>query len=135
MKIKIFISSLVLAGFVDAPVLLVAKLPAERPPNFVFMLADDLGYRDLACYGHPYAKTPTLDKLAADGVQFHQNYSAICRLGYNVCVENHSFGQAMRASVSATVNGGIIVAFRARNSMTFQMIPRKAIIWLGNSRR
>ena len=49
---------------------------AESPPNFVFMFADDLGYRDLACYGHPYAKTPTLDKLASEGTQFTQAYAA-----------------------------------------------------------
>ena len=32
-----------------------------RQPNIVFILADDLGYGDLACYGHPYAQTPQLD--------------------------------------------------------------------------
>ncbi len=47
-----------------------------RWPNFVFMFADDLGYRDLACYGHPYAKTPTLDKLASEGTLFTQAYAA-----------------------------------------------------------
>ena len=41
----------------------------QSRPNFVFIFADDLGYRDLACYGHPYAKTPTLDKLASEYLQ------------------------------------------------------------------
>jgi len=45
-------------------------------PNFVFMFADDLGYRDLACYGHPYAKTPTLDKLAKEGTRYTQAYAS-----------------------------------------------------------
>jgi N-acetylgalactosamine-6-sulfatase len=43
-------------------------------PNFIFILADDLGYGDLACYGHPYAQTPQLDKLASEGTIFHRFY-------------------------------------------------------------
>jgi len=39
-------------------------------PNVIFILTDDLGWGDLRCYGHPYAKTPNLDKLAADGTRF-----------------------------------------------------------------
>ena len=46
----------------------------ERPPNIVFMFADDLGYGDLGCYGHPYAKTPVLDQLAKEGTRFTQFY-------------------------------------------------------------
>jgi arylsulfatase A len=48
---------------------------AERP-NIVVILCDDLGYGDLACYGHPSIKTPNLDKLAANGVRFTECYSA-----------------------------------------------------------
>lgn len=44
-------------------------------PNIVFILADDLGYGDLGCYGHPVAKTPHLDALARQGVKFTQHYS------------------------------------------------------------
>src|SRR5688572_19988378 len=44
----------------------------SAPPNIVFILADDLGYGDLGCYGHPYARTPNLDRLAADGTRFTQ---------------------------------------------------------------
>lgn len=47
----------------------------DTRPNIVFILADDLGYGDLGCYGHPKAKTPHLDRLAADGVRFTQHYS------------------------------------------------------------
>lgn len=49
-------------------------LSADRP-NIIFILADDLGWGDLRCYGHPYAKTPNLDKLAADGTRFTHFYS------------------------------------------------------------
>lgn len=47
---------------------------ADRP-NIVFILADDLGYGDLKCYGHPYARTPNLDKLAEQGTRFTQYYA------------------------------------------------------------
>src|SRR4051812_35569253 len=43
---------------------------AAEKPNIVFILADDLGYGDLACYGHPYSKTPALDQLAREGSKF-----------------------------------------------------------------
>mgnify|MGYP002631357261 CR=1 FL=1 len=46
---------------------------ADRP-NIVFLFADDLGYGDLGCYGHPYAKTPALDRLAQEGTRFTQHY-------------------------------------------------------------
>jgi len=44
-------------------------------PNIVFMYADDFGFADLSCYGHPYAKTPAIDKLATEGTRFTQAYS------------------------------------------------------------
>ena len=45
------------------------------PPNIVLILADDMGYGDLGCYGHPRAKTPHIDRLAKEGVRFTQHYS------------------------------------------------------------
>lgn len=45
-----------------------------KPPNVVVLFADDLGYGDLACYGHPYAETPNLDKLAESGTLFKRFY-------------------------------------------------------------
>jgi arylsulfatase A-like enzyme len=46
--------------------------PAPRKPNVVIILADDLGYGDLGCYGHPKFKTPHLDQLAKDGARLTQ---------------------------------------------------------------
>ena len=46
----------------------------KRPPNIVFILTDDLGWGDPRCYGHPYIKTPNLDRLAKQGTLFTQFY-------------------------------------------------------------
>src|SRR5215203_3632145 len=50
------------------------SLGQERPPNVIFVLADDLGWGDLGCYGHPHIKTPNLDRLAQQGTLFTQFY-------------------------------------------------------------
>ena len=53
---------------------------ASGPPNVVFIMADDLGYADLSCYGRPDFSTPNIDSVAAQGVRFLQAYanSAVC---------------------------------------------------------
>ena len=66
----------VTAGLVFATV----TRAADRPPNVVFILADDLGYGDLGCYGQKLIKTPCIDRLAAEGVRFTQAYA-----GETVC--------------------------------------------------
>jgi len=49
---------------------------AKKPrPNIVLILADDLGYGDLSCYGHPVIRTPNLDRLAEQGVRFTNFYA------------------------------------------------------------
>ena len=58
----------------------VAAADPPRKPNIVFILADDLGYGDLGCYGQTKIRTPHLDKLAADGIRYTQ-----CYAGSTVC--------------------------------------------------
>ncbi len=49
---------------------------ADNRPNFVIMVADDLGYGDLGSYGHPEIRTPNLDQLADEGMSFADAYAA-----------------------------------------------------------
>ena len=46
-----------------------------KQPNIVFILADDLGYGDLHCYGNSFIQTPNIDRLAATGMRFSQAYA------------------------------------------------------------
>jgi arylsulfatase A-like enzyme len=52
----------------------------SAPPNIVYIMADDLGYADVSCYGRPDMKTINIDRIAARGVRFLQGYanSAVC---------------------------------------------------------
>ena len=52
------------------------ELTAADRPNLVVLLADDLGYGDLACYGSPVARTPNLDRLAREGIRFTDCYAS-----------------------------------------------------------
>src|SRR5688572_3251497 len=59
-----------------APKISLAQRRHKGQPNILFILADDLGYGDLSCYGRPDYQTPTLDRLAEEGVRFANAYSA-----------------------------------------------------------
>ncbi len=73
------------AGLAWVVVLAAVAAAAQSKPNFVFFFADDLGYGDLACYGHPTIRTPNLDRMAAEGMRFTQFYSAA-----NVCTPSRA---------------------------------------------
>jgi arylsulfatase A-like enzyme len=49
--------------------------PAPRRPSIVLILADNIGYGDLSCYGQAKVKTPNLDKLASEGIRFTSYYA------------------------------------------------------------
>ena len=80
--------------FVFAAALVVLLIPSEkkayceavpRVPNIIFIMADDLGYGHLGCYGQKKIKTPQLDRLAAEGMRFTQAYA-----GAPVCAPSRS---------------------------------------------
>lgn len=76
MKKNILIASMALAA---VPSLADAKVNKQQkqttPPNIVFILCDDMGYGDLACYGQPFINTPNIDRMASEGMRFTQAYA------------------------------------------------------------
>ena len=77
MKVKFFILMLGL--------LFVQTLSANKKPNIIFIMVDDMGYHDLGCYGSKTILTPNLDKLAKEGIRFTNCYS-----GDTVCASARS---------------------------------------------
>ena len=47
----------------------------QQKPNILYIMCDDMGYGDLACYGQQYISTPRIDSLAAEGMRFTQAYA------------------------------------------------------------
>ncbi len=73
-----FLAGVFILGFSTLSPSLAAQSP--KPPNIVFIMADDLGYSELGVYGQKRIRTPNLDRLAAQGMRFTSNYSgnAVC---------------------------------------------------------
>ncbi len=69
----LFLAVLGLAAFVPAAA---AEPDPRRPPNILFILIDDLGWRDLGCYGSTFYETPHIDRLAGQGMKFTSAYAA-----------------------------------------------------------
>ena len=67
-----------------------------RPPNIVFLMADDLGYGDLGCFGQQKIRTPNIDRLAATGLKFTQAYAGctVCAPSRSVLMTGYHMGHA-----------------------------------------
>lgn len=65
-------------------------------PNVIFILADDLGYGDLGCYGQKHIQTPNIDRMAAEGIRFRQFYagSTVCAPSRCVLMTGKNLGHA-----------------------------------------
>ena len=74
--------------------------PAPRRPSILFILADDLGYGDLGCYGQMQIKTPNIDKLAAEGMRFTSFYA-----GSTVCAPSRATLMTGRHTGHAVIRG------------------------------
>lgn len=83
-----------------------AAAPSENTPkpNIVFIMADDLGYGDLSCYGQQRFDTPNLDRLAAEGMRFTQYYA-----GSTVCAPSRCALMTGRDTGHASIRGNVEV--------------------------
>jgi arylsulfatase A len=83
------------------------RQPKSGKPNIIFVLADDLGYGDLSCYGQKRFTTPNLDKLAAEGMRFTQVYagSTVCAPSRCALMTGFHTGHALVRGNKA--NGGV----------------------------
>src|SRR5688572_10653853 len=85
-SVAALLAAVVTLGAAERPIdKLRAKLEAKKKPNIIFILADDLGYGDLGCYGQKKIKTPNIDRLAAEGMRFTQ-----CYAGSTVCAPSRA---------------------------------------------
>ncbi len=64
-----------LGGLAAASLMLQSALAAEKKPNVIFILADDLGYTDVSAYGSGFNETPNIDRLAREGLKFTNGYT------------------------------------------------------------
>ena len=97
-------------SLVSLPALALVCLPVRAsaaPPNVVFILADDLGYGELGCYGQKKIRTPNIDRLAAQGMRFTRHYSGapVCAPARCVLMTGKHLGHAqVRGNLQAKRN-------------------------------
>jgi len=82
----------------------------DSKPNIIFIMADDLGYNDLGCYGQTKIQTENVDKMAAEGIRFMQCYAGnpVCAPSRNVLMTGQHNGHARIRGNMAKV-GGVLV--------------------------
>ncbi len=92
----------------------------NQPLNIIFILADDLGYGDLGCYGQEVIRTPNIDKLAAEGMKFTDFYA-----GNTVCAPSRCALMTGRHMGHALVRANSTVPLREKDSTLAQLFKAK----------
>ncbi|MCI0463406.1 MAG: arylsulfatase [Gemmataceae bacterium] len=92
---------------------------ARKRPNIIFILADDLGYGDLGCYGQKKIKTPHLDRLAARGMRFTQAYA-----GSTVCAPSRCALMTGQHTGHCLVRGNGLVPLRPEDVTVARLLQQ-----------
>jgi len=110
-----------LAGCKSQPVAI--GKPAKQP-NIIFIMADDLGYGDLGCYGQKHIKTPNIDNLAEEGMRFTDCYagSTVCAPSRSVLMTGQHTGHTRVRNNMAKVGGTLV----EDNGSPQRRVPLKA---------
>jgi len=93
------------------------RTSTTRPPNIIFILAHDLGYGDLGCYGQTRIKTPNIDKLAAEGMRFTDFYA-----GSTVCAPSRCALMTGLHTGHAYVRGNANLPLRAQDRTVAEVL-------------
>ena len=99
-----------LVGFLAVGVVVhAASAPAAKRPNILFIMADDLGYADLGCYGQTKIRTPNIDRLATQGTRFTEVYAGapVCAPSRCVLMTGQHTGHCRIRANSPRVGGEI----------------------------
>ncbi len=107
----------VAAAAADAPA--ASPAPAPRKPNIILIVADDLGYGDLGCYGQTKIKTPNIDQLAAEGVRFTEFYA-----GSTVCAPSRCALMTGLHTGHAFIRGNAKVALRSQDVTVAELLQK-----------
>jgi arylsulfatase A-like enzyme len=117
-------------SFLTVPALASAAAAQRAPraqrsaqPNFIFIMADDLGVFDLGCYGGKLIRTPNIDRLAADGMRFNACYAgaAVCAPSRSVLMTGQHLGHTTVRSNASLRTGGR-VSLRADDFTIAEML-------------
>lgn len=96
-----------------------SAVPGSRKPSIIFILADDLGYGDLGCYGQSKIKTPNLDRLAAQGMRFTSFYA-----GSTVCAPSRCALMTGLHTGHAYIRGNATLALRPEDRTVAEVLKQ-----------
>lgn len=97
----------------------IAEKLKPQKPNIIFILADDLGYGDLGCYGQKKIKTPNIDRLAAEGMRFTQ-----CYAGSTVCAPSRSALMTGQHTGHTRIRGNAAYPLRAEDVTVAEVLQK-----------